>query len=1294
MKYVTRGVVWIMVVAVVDALPGLGLAQENAAAPQAQEVALAEETVAPAASVLRVPRVELPVSAPVTDVVLTRSDVQVTVAGAVAEGVMRLWVESDTADVREVLVLPASIAVTDMTVKKGRGGVQLMRQADGYHLLSVGKGSHELEIRFAAAVDGKDLKKSLRLPQIGATVAAMAVTLPGTSLEVALSPQLPTRTEEKAGQTIVTVFGGRTGELTVEWSPKAPDVALEAKVFAEQKTTAQLALGVMRMYTQVEYSVVQGKVGVLRLRLPERATLLKVDGQNIRSWDIQGQGADRVLMVELLGPIGDRYVLSLATEQTIDQPSAGGAAEVVVATPESLDVSRETGWVAIAADKGLKAEAGRADGVSQIDVREMSAVAAGIPLDQLHLGFKYVKRPMDIAVRLSVVEAKVAGEILSVVKVSTESVRAVTTVNYQIKDAGVFRFRIRLGPDVRLADLDGPDINNWSLTDQILCVDLRSKAERQYTLQLTTEKPMQGERLDIPRLELLDVQRERGYIAIEALSGANVKPALAEGITQINLRDLPEAMPDRQAANLAYRYIRHPYRLEVDISSVQSEIVAAAETLVDIESAVTRVDYVVTYDIRKAGVFTLRLSVPQEFQVLTLEGAGIDDWKHDRDAGTIEVVLLSKTEGAYALRMSGEMRTEAVPGKPVALPNIQCLDVRRETGYVAVRAEEGMRLLPSEVGAESIREIDVKELPQRLQRNGVTLAYKYFLQPWKTAVQVESVEPYVTAEVFNFISLGEAYLQAGATVKYFVQYAGIQTVRLELPAGADNVDITAADLKSKEKDPARPSVWTLTFQAKKKGQVRVNVSYQIKTDDKTADRLTFVGVRALDVKHERGYVAVAPRTDLEVNAAEDSKGVRPIDEREIPSDYTQGITGAMALSFRYPAAPFELHLTTVRRDPAEVLVAVISTCRLSTVITDDGNVVTDAAYSMRNLRKQYLELYLPPDSRIWHAFVDDEQKTPVTSQKDGRTVTMIPIIGHGRGQQEFQVRIRYSYSLSALGSVRNLSLMVPQTEVPSLRVGWELSLPDDYVIVHSGGTLNRVDRLDDDLVRLSVVPPQRPVVLSSSAAEMTDMQNIQAEHNRRVGENVGAWQQQAPSAPPPINAVSGERRPRDSRVAAPGIAMNRYCFQTLVALGTPPQLSVLCMTSALHSVTRGVAVVLVLAVAVWWWTRGKTGSVSKFLTMLCLAALVLAVRTLLGYSFSDHLTDLIWLLVGVAIVLGDWRLLQHIGKRFGARRRAATTDPTALRTVPVTVADRPSANSSPAPETGPSSDRPSGNEAP
>jgi len=63
------------------------------------------------------------------------------------------------------------------------------------------------------------------------------------------------------------------------------------------------------------------------------------------------------------------------------------------------------------------------------------------------------------------------------------------------------------------------------------------------------------------------------------------------------------------------------------------------------------------------------------------------------------------------------------------------------------------------------------------------------------------------------------------------------------------------------------------------------------------------------------------------------------------------------------------------------------------------------------------------------------------------------------------------------------------------------------------------------------------------------------------------------------------------------------------------------------------------------------------------------VRTLLGYSFADYLTDLIWLLAGVAVVLGVWQLLRDLGTRFAAWRRAATTAPRVLRAVPATAGD-------------------------
>ena len=1200
------------------------------------------------------------------DVVLTRAEVEAGTTEGVVEGQMRLAITSRTDETRCVLTLPPPIVVTGVSVKRGKSdNIQIVRREDGYYLYTLGKGDYELSVSFASTVQGEELRKQAALPLPAATTAVMRLVLPGTSLDVTVAPALPSKVEEGKDTTTLTVYGGPGGVATVTWTLKAPEKVLEPKVFAEQNATVHLGLGVLRLVSEIGYSIVQGKPSTFRVALPADATLLKVEGPDIRAWEVEGEGAARTLRVDLLAPVTNQYRFSLALEQAIGTPQADQPVTLQIPLPTALDVSRETGWVAITTDKGLKAEAERTEGVSQMDVRDMpqTLLAAG---GDVQLGFKYVKRPVVIAARLSLVEAKVSGDVYRTVKITPESLRILTTIQYQIKDAGVFRFRIRLDPGVRLADLEGQDINNWSLANEILSVDLRSKAEKEYTLRLVTEKQIAGQEVEIPRLELLDVQRERGYVAMEVSPGTKVDPKAAEGIAQINVKDLPVPMMDPAPASLAYRYIRHPYRLAVVISEVQPEIIATTQSLIDVEETEIRVSFDATYDIRKAGVFALRLQLPKDLQILSLEGKGVDDWKLDKQTGIVDVSLEAKTQDIYALRLTAEQRLEKGAAGPMPLPNITCLDVRRETGFLAVRPSEGMRVRSAEEGVQNLREIDVKELPQPLQQAGVALAYKYFLQPWQASLHLESIEPYVTAEIFNFISLGEAYLQAAATIQYVVQYAGQQTFRFQLPADAVNVDITAADLKNKAEDPDQPNRWTLTFQAKHKGSLFVNVSYQTNLD-KEAKALAFKGVEVLDVKHERGFVAVAPRSDLEVYAAEQTTGLIPIDDLEIPASYRQGIPAAVALAYRYPARPYELVLSMVRRESAEVLVALIESCRLNTTVTEDGNLVTDVVYRMRNTRKQYLELVLPKDAKIWHAFVDRDRVTPMTSERDGKPITMIPVIGRGKDQRPFEVRLRYSSNIGeALGRTGRLALDVPESEIATMRVGWELALPEDYVVVNDWGSLTRVPALDAQLAAMSPLPSgAQQRINPAMAAEMSPQDRMQTEFNLRVWEHADTGVQPAASA---TEQPAQPDRPTQYAPDRP-ITMNRYYFQTLIAIDKSPTLRVRYMTVPVNAVSRGVVAVLALLGCVLAWRKLRASAGWRFLGNLSAAALVLAIRTLARHSYEQYLTDILWILAASAVVFGGYHLMHWFGRRVSAWLQGMRS----RRPVLATASVRPSA---------------------
>ena len=83
-----------------------------------------------------------------------------------------------------------------------------------------------------------------------------------------------------------------------------------------------------------------------------------------------------------------------------------------------------------------------------------------------------------------------------------------------------------------------------------------------------------------------------------------------------------------------------------------------------------------------------------------------------------------------------------------------------------------------------------------------------------------------------------------------------------------------------------------------------------------------------------------------------------IDVRELPQWPGRADT-ATVLAYRYLRPGYKLALEARRYDEAEVLQALIDNARLSTVVADDGQVMTELSLSIRNNGRQHLEIELP-----------------------------------------------------------------------------------------------------------------------------------------------------------------------------------------------------------------------------------------------------------------------------------------------------------------------------------------------
>ncbi len=1178
--------------------------------------------------------------------VITRAEITGRVGENIARFRMQLNVRSYSDEETQIVLLPADLAVTEWSVGKRFFGpdAYITRTPRGIVLVADKKGDFTVKLEFVLPVSDELRGHSVTVPLIRALVARTVIELPGEELEVTAHPATSMETVEKDGTTRVTVYGGED-RLTLSWRPETPVKVLDPVVFADQTLRADIGHGVMRLNSAIDYSILQEDVDRFRIGFPADCSLLDIRGRNIRSWNVERtDDGMQVLNVEMETGIRGRYSLELTLEKMLPEVEM----EFGLPAIEPLDIDREKGRIAVSAARAIRVDAVVMEGISYMDVREIGTPPAAQDRE-LRMGFRYLRRPFSLVLRTGEVRAKTSAEVLTLVRTGMDSMRLNTRLNYTIRDAGVFEFRIGLDEGLRLIDISGENINNWQLdeTGRELTVSLRSQAEGEYVLVVESEldfSRVSMEEVSVPAVQALNVERETGYVAVLPASGVTVETARLAGMSQIDVEELPAQLSGHDPA-LGFRYIRPGYTLAVNISEIQPEVRAEVRTIYTLGEHALDMHTEIHYTIRRAGVFRLRVAMPDELRRTGVEGTGIDDTSYDEEGGILTVNLRSRVIGDYVLTLETAMAL-TTPLEEVGLPVIETLDTARENGFLAVVTATSVRVKATEDSIAGLDSVGVSDLPPAMLRRAgeVALAFRYFSRPWALTLDVEPIEPRVTAEVFNLLSVGENLLSVSATASYSIANAGVDTFRVRLPAGATAVEFDGDAIRRSEKD-ADDDIWTIALQSRRIGNYTLFIHFQIElSEDQTL--IPYPGVATPGVHRETGYLVVTSRPEVELLVADrDVENLTAIDAREVPETFTEGLeTTPLLLAYRYISHPYMVRISALPHGAAEVTVAVVETARISTTITEEGNMITDLACIVRNTRQQYLDLRLPDDARTWHAFVDNR---PVTPLRDG-DVTKIPVARReGAGVETQEVRVRYSHARPGLGRTGSLRLDSPLAGIDVMRLGWTLSLPRGYEILRDSGPLRRVDGVHAMERRLQLLDPDSEVRVSVQqrrpAPSLTQMPT-----QRKI--NVRALEQAEAQG----RAPDGLRTTLYTGVR-PGEA-NVHAFQALiVSEGEPAWLQVQYLKGSVSMPLKGLAVLLILALCAGLWKACTCHAAAKIAALYACSLAALALRTLLEGAYRDYLSAAVYTLAAAATVMlvytvAGW--LRALWRRRPVRTRA------------------------------------------
>jgi len=334
---------------------------------------------------------------------------------------------------------------------------------------------------------------------------------------------------------------------------------------------------------------------------------------------------------------------------------------------------------------------------------------------------------------------------------------------------------------------------------------------------------------------------------------------------------------------------------------------------------------------------------------------------------------------------------------------------------------------------------------------------------WQRALPEEALiagERRVYAEVHSLVGVGEGVLSGHSEINWTVVHQGLDTFRVLLPADVAVLDVTGAGIRdwevAREGDEQSLTV-ALNFEAL--GAWRMFVDYErplpLGSTTTAVPRLAIP-----DVERVKSLIGVEARSNLEINAGDAAEASR-LDVRELPAGVLGRTDQPVLMGFKARDNAWSIPLEVAQHEDVEVLVTIADMAEATSVMTPDGRQMHRVVWRVRNNRRQFVRLDMPPGAEIWSARVAGRAAKPA---RDASGATLIPLV---RSQAAGGALAAFSVELVWVDEGRppdaggrgSASFALPAADLPITYLQWTVYTPEDakFKKRHIQSGLRRVD---------------------------------------------------------------------------------------------------------------------------------------------------------------------------------------------------------------------------------------------
>ncbi len=306
------------------------------------------------------------------------------------------------------------------------------------------------------------------------------------------------------------------------------------------------------------------------------------------------------------------------------------------------------------------------------------------------------------------------------------------------------------------------------------------------------------EEVTVPVVRAIDVNRQRGMVALLASKELTLKPVAEEEITRVGENQLPAFVREAVEMTIAhtYKYVEASPTLTVQPAIPErreGKFDAQVDTLISLSDVTMNGAASVDVNVKSGGIMELALGLPAGVNVLSLSGPSLRTYKviDGADEQVIDVQFTQEMEGQFRLEVAYEYIMGAGE-TDVTVPSLTVQGVEVEQGRIGVEALSAVEVQASQT--DQLSSLDPAELPQQLilrTTNPILLAYKYVRTdaPFSLGLSItrhrEIDVQEATIDTAEYRTLYTRDGLAVTTAHYTVRNCRKQFLKVELPRDSE-----------------------------------------------------------------------------------------------------------------------------------------------------------------------------------------------------------------------------------------------------------------------------------------------------------------------------------------------------------------------------------------------------------------------------------------------------------------------------------------------------------------------------